>query len=123
MSPVLDSVNPINLSLLFSSRFCHHCRWNIPTNKIEIDFNLLRGLDAPLSVSFMHQHLINKFIYHCRCQFLELLIFINQCNKLVGRISAFLIFCELRFQLLNLCIQLRFFPGILLIKNLISAVR
>ena len=47
MSPVLDSVNPVNLSLLFSSRFCHHCRWNIPTNKIEIDFNLLRGLDAP----------------------------------------------------------------------------
>ena len=123
MSPVLNSVNPVNFSLLFRSRFCHHCRWNISPNKIKIDFNLLRGLDAPLSISFMHQHLINKFIYHCRCQFLKLLIFINQCHKFTCRIFALLIFSELHFQLLKLCIKLCFFLGILLIQDLISAVR
>ena len=72
--------------------------WDIPAHKIEVDFNLLSGVLAAFAGAFMDKNFLYKLVEHGICQRVEILILVNQGNKLLRRFPALLI-----ADMLNAC--------------------
>ena len=64
---------------------------DIPAHKVEVDFNLLRGVLAAFPGALMDKNFLYKLVEHGVCQRVEILILVNQGYKLLRRFPALLI--------------------------------
>ena len=96
---------------------------DIPTQKIEVDFNLLRGVLAAFAGAFMNKDFLCKLVEHGICQCVEILILVNQGYKLLRRFPALLIAGNGLFQFRDFRIEGFLLFGVLCVQGLIPGVR
>ena len=96
---------------------------NIPAHKVEVDFNLLRGVLAAFAGAFMDKDFLYKLVEHGVCQRVEVLVLVNQGNKLLRRFPALLIAGNGLFQFRDFCIKGVLLFGILCVQGFIPGIR
>ena len=72
---------------------------DIPAHKVEVDFNLLRGVLAAFPARSWTRIFSTKLVEHGICQRVKILILVNQGNKFLRRFPALLISGNGFFQL------------------------
>ena len=90
--------------------------WDIPAHKVEVDFNLLCGVLAAFAGAFMDKDFLYKLVEHGVCQRVEILILINQGNKLLRRFPALLIAGNSLFQFRDFHIESVLLFGVLCVQ-------
>ena len=98
-------------------------RRDIPAHKIEVDFNLLCGVLAAFPGALMDKDFLYKLVKHGVCQRVEVLVLINQGNKLLRRFPALLIAGNGLFQFSDFRIEGVLLFGILCVQSLIPGIR
>ena len=96
---------------------------DIPAHKIEVDFNLLRGVLAAFAGAFMNKDFLCKLVEHGICQRVEILVLVNQGNKFLRRLPALLIAGNGLFQFRDFRIEGVLLFGVLSVQRLIPGVR
>ena len=87
MKPVLAFLTLADFLKLFGGKL-HFSkrRGNETPNEIEVNLDLLRGLNAALAVTLMHQDFLDKLIEHGNGQLVEVLVLVNQSDKTISDI-------------------------------------
>ena len=110
--------------LLFGCQLnLHEVRRNKLANEIEVNLNLLCGLDATFAVTLMDKDFVDKLIQHGNGQIIEVLVFLYQRNETLRRLLVLLMVCKEIFQSSNLGFQRILFLCILGIQSGISGIR
>ena len=96
---------------------------DIPAHKVEVDFNLLRGVLAAFAGAFMDKDFLHKLVEHGICQRVKILALVNQGNKLLRRFPALLITLDRVFQFRDFRIKGVLLFGVLRVQSLIPGIR
>src|SRR5699024_798548 len=74
-------------------------RWGNETpDKIEVNLDLLCGLNTALAVTLMHKNFLDKLVEHSNGQLVEVLVLVNQSDKTVSVLFVLLIALDSLFQ-------------------------
>ena len=92
MQSVLAFLTLAKFFLFFGSKLhFHEMRWNELTNKIEVNLNFLRSLNAAFAVSLMDKDFVDKLIQHGNGQIVEVFILLNQSNEPLHRLLVLVV--------------------------------
>ncbi len=118
MKPVLAFLTLADFLKLFGGKL-HFSkrRGNETPNEIEVNLDLLRGLNAALAVTLMHQDFLDKLIEHGNRQRVKVLVLVNQSDKSVCVLFLLLVTADCLFQSRDFSGQLRLLFCILSVQS------